>query len=498
MLGDYFTLYPETLSRPNYKDIPIAPGAAPHFGHLFALAKAVPFEKLSHWQRDLGPVIQINMGVKRWIVLGDPRIAHDMLSVQGLYTSTRPFHTYTHVYQSRGRGIVFSDPSPRWKKLRAAVFHFLSPKNAMTFRPIIHNESNILIDHLTASSIKNQGVDFFKSIQLMSLNVMLLTLFGVRATSTDDPLFKKVIRLVNNGIKLASATEDIKTFFPMMSLLDILLRKEKKMANYVFTERDPVFSMLVADTIKGEQNTFIKHLHELQDERIDEETLMIVSSDMITAGTDTIAVSLSWTINILCNYPSVQRRLQREVDAFIKEKGRLPNYDDRASLPLVVSVQKECLRLRPTVPLGLPHCAIEDCNTYSPTAPALPTTCLGSPFLLFFFTYYILSTPHAWVDPVECAGYFVPKGTTIVSNIYAMHHNPDYFEDPERFVPDRFIRLGKLGPMASLANSKIDHRDHYSFGWGRYGIIIRRGSQYHACHKGWSTRLPHSLYLPTP
>ncbi|KAI9492553.1 hypothetical protein BDB00DRAFT_430340 [Zychaea mexicana] len=43
----------------------------PFFGHILALFFKLPGAQLEKWQKELGPTIQINMGVKPWIILGD-------------------------------------------------------------------------------------------------------------------------------------------------------------------------------------------------------------------------------------------------------------------------------------------------------------------------------------------------------------------------------------------------------------------------------------------
>lgn len=78
------------------------------------------------------------------------------------------------------------------------------------------------------------------------------------------------------------------------------------------------------------------------------------------AGTDTVSITLSWSIAILCNYPDVQMKMAAEIDQFIKENGRIPNFKDRDQLPYCISVIKESLRFKPTLTFGLGHSVRED------------------------------------------------------------------------------------------------------------------------------------------
>jgi cytochrome P450 len=58
-------------------------------------------------------------------------------------------------------------------------------------------------------------------------------------------------------------------------------------------------------------------------------------------------------------HPDVQLKAQEELDKVIG-RGRLPDLEDRESLPYTSALLKEVLRWQPVVPLGVPHGAIVD------------------------------------------------------------------------------------------------------------------------------------------
>ncbi|KAG2021163.1 cytochrome P450 [Coprinopsis cinerea AmutBmut pab1-1] len=72
-----------------------------------------------------------------------------------------------------------------------------------------------------------------------------------------------------------------------------------------------------------------------------------------------------------------------------------------------------------------------------------------------------LCIPHAVKDDDEYQGYFLPKGSIVFPNTWAIMHDPKVFEDPMKFKPERYLKDGKINPDVRDAISDG------SFGYGR-------------------------------
>ncbi|KAK7460413.1 hypothetical protein VKT23_009133 [Stygiomarasmius scandens] len=138
-----------------------------------------------------------------------------------------------------------------------------------------------------------------------------------------------------------------------------------------------------------------------------------------TAGTDTTVSLLLSLILVLVCHPELQKRAQAELDSVVGSD-RLPDFKDRENLPYLDAIIKETQRMYPVAPLGLSHYSLED-------------------------------------DIYE--GHFIPKGTTVVGNVWAVLHDERIYPNPMEFKPERFL---KQEGKPTAPDSAI-----YAFGFGR-------------------------------
>ena len=127
----------------------------------------------------------------------------------------------------------------------------------------------------------------------------------------------------------------------------------------------------------------------------------------------------------MITFPEIQRRAQAEVDAVVG-RDRLPTFADAPRLPYVRAIIEEVLRLRPVVPLTVPHATTED----------------------------------DWYE-----GMFIPKGTVCMPNLWHCNRDRTVFgEDADEFRPERYI--DERGELSS-GSVKGVQAGHMTFGFGR-------------------------------
>jgi cytochrome P450 len=152
------------------------------------------------------------------------------------------------------------------------------------------------------------------------------------------------------------------------------------------------------------QSLASEHLQELESfvgskRQNQEEIIKTALGSMYSAGADTTVSSMYSFFLALVLYPEVQRRAQAELDDVVG-RDRLPTFDDRPRLPYIEALCKELARWQMVTPMGVPRSSDKD-DVYK--------------------------------------GFFIPKGSVIVANAWAILHDPEIYPDPEEFKPERFL-----------------------------------------------------------
>jgi len=135
----------------------------------------------------------------------------------------------------------------------------------------------------------------------------------------------------------------------------------------------------------------------------------------LLAGHETTAVSLSWTWYLLSEHPEIGEKLRQELSQVLG--GRTPQLEDLSRLPYTDSVVKESMRM------------------YPPAWSLARTT----------------------IKELDLSGYRIPVGSNVVMSPWIMHRDPRFFEQPEKFNPDRWT---------TEATQRLPRFAYFPFGGG--------------------------------
>lgn len=161
------------------------------------------------------------------------------------------------------------------------------------------------------------------------------------------------------------------------------------------------------------------------------------------AGSDTTSSTLLSFLLAMIRYPEEFTKARREVDE-VCDSLRSPTSDDISRLPFIRACMNEVITILNS---------LFKSNTTFQTLRWRPVAAGGIPHMLTQDDLY--------------QGYFLPKGTIVLANTWAIHHDDGEYDQPEEFIPDRFLN-NKFGTRNPVNESTEDHRrTSYGFGAGR-------------------------------
>ncbi|CAM0136093.1 hypothetical protein VKS41_005519 [Umbelopsis sp. WA50703] len=143
------------------------------------------------------------------------------------------------------------------------------------------------------------------------------------------------------------------------------------------------------------------HKSEKESEYLDEGSIIGETMLFLFAGAETTSNSAAFALIALLQSPEKFDQLRTEVDTLEYNDNSHFSYESLKAAPYLNAVINETLRLRPVTAAGVERIAEED---------------------------FVLG-----------AKYHIPKGTTILANMYVAHMDPEYYDEPELFKPERWL-----------------------------------------------------------
>lgn len=342
---------------------------------------------LSRLAHEYGDVARIRFLAKPLYVVSHPDGTRQILQKNHLnYDRSSFYHDLLRPFL--GNSLPLSDGAlwQRQRHLMQPAFHKQRITNAATQ---MVKAGDVLLKHWEGRTNQDEPLDIYKDMTRLTLSVVGMILFGLDLVA-ENPMGQAFKTLV-------PAIADY-TFLPFPPL-SVPTPRNRRIQSTVHT-----LNMLVYDLIRErrEQKTDTGDLLSLllaseeDGSDMSEQQLRDEVVALFFAGYETSANALTWALYEISQHPEVEHRLWEEINTVLH--GKPPTVADLSQLPYVRMVIDETLRLYP---------------------PAM------------------VLARRALADDNICE-YRIPANALVMPNIYASHHHPEYWEEPEAFVPDRF------------------------------------------------------------
>uniref|UniRef100_A0A2N9EZV5 Cytochrome P450 n=1 Tax=Fagus sylvatica TaxID=28930 RepID=A0A2N9EZV5_FAGSY len=326
-----------------------------------------------------------------------------------------------------------------WRKMRKlTMLELLSSRRLETLKNVQVFEVDSLIKDLYLLCKNNEHnhakVMISERIERLTFNIITKMIAGKRyfdnAHDGNDEEAERIGNLIKDFMYI-SGVPVISDLIPFLGCFDLL--GQVKSMKRIGRELDSLIGSWVEEhtmrRLKNEPTDnpdFIDvMLSVIEDDSMFGYTREVLikaqAVNLIVAGSDTTSINLIWLLSLLLNNKHALKRAQEELDLKVGRDRWVDDHDIK-DLVYLQAIVKETLRLYPPGPLSVPHEALEDCHV---------------------------------------CGYYVPKGTRLFVNVWKLHRDPRVWEDPEKFLPERFL----------TSHANIDasgqHFEFIPFGSGR-------------------------------
>lgn len=229
--------------------------------------------------------------------------------------------------------------------------------------------------------------------------------FGKVIQTGDEEIVQDILQVVHTVERVASPGAYLVDVLPFLMRLPKAIAPFKRELEDLHQRELGLFRRLMSEVRDEMKNgtapkcwerDFIEQ--QSQFDLTDDQGAYLVGTLFEAGSGTTSAAMMSWVLAMV-HHPEWLRKVQVEVDSVCGAE-RLPNLEDVPRLPVTRAVIKEVLRWRPVTAGGVPHLCTKD-DTYE--------------------------------------GFFIPAGSNVHANQWAIHRDPALYPEPDTFNPNRWL-----------------------------------------------------------
>ncbi|KAL2924734.1 hypothetical protein RDABS01_007765 [Bienertia sinuspersici] len=390
----------------NTPKLPPSPPKLPIIGHLH-LVGSLPHRSFQALANKYGPLMHLKLGSMNVIVISSPQMADRLLRTHDVLCAKRPMSEVSHDLSYGSKGIIFTPYSSYWQSARKlCVMELMSASKIRSFSWLREEEMGKLMSSLKDASKANKVVDIGASVGGVLEELIYRMLYG--APKEDLALREVVLEALrlSGTLNIADYLSFLAPFDPqglkrrikkLMKTVDDVLEKiisnhEDEAKKDQRTHRDLVDVMLSLMKNNNENNS-TSHKYD-----IERDGMKAILIDLVVPAIDSATNIVKWALASLLKNPKKMRKLQEEIKSVVG-KNEMVQENDLPKFKYLDLVIKEIFRLYP-----------------------------------------IIFAPHEAMEEITFDGYYIPKGSQIFLNSWAIGRDPSIWSDNAgEFYPERFL-----------------------------------------------------------
>ncbi|KZT72767.1 cytochrome P450 [Daedalea quercina L-15889] len=399
--------YALAVPRDPRRRLPLPPGPKTSLlGASSALPKRYPWKVYAEWRRTYGDVIYIRVFGNPILVINSAKAAADLLDKRSSIYSSRPYRTM--VSNLMGWDWLFSTIpyGPRWKQHRTLFHHYFNTTTSPAHHPIQTKETSVMLQNLltTPGNLPHH-------IRRTAAAIIMQIIYGHQVAPEGDVFVTLADRALETLGHAGLFGTYLVDYIPLRTLRHLpawipgaaFKRKAREWRKLNRAMLNEPYEMVKERTARGTAvpcfaTAEVEKWAQSGQDPAYEKLIKGVAATAYAAGADTTVSAIQSFFLAATVYPDMFKRCQAEIDRAVGPD-RLPTFADRARLPYIDWVVWECLRWNPVAPLGVAHSVTDD-------------------------------------DVYE--GRRIPRGTTVLPNVWGILHDEQAYPDPLRFAPERY------------------------------------------------------------
>nr|XP_003411200.1 cytochrome P450 2J2-like [Loxodonta africana] len=405
-----FLFFVGFLKRRRPKNYPPRPRSLPFLGNFFLLGFEKPHLVLQKFVKKYGNLLSLEFGDIHAVIVSGLPLIKEVLANQDQNFVSRP-KTPIRERVFKNHGLIMSN-GQEWKEQRR--FALMTLRNFGLGKKRLEERIQEEAHHLVEAIEEEKGQPFdphFKINNAVS-NIICSITFGERFEYQDGQ-FQELLKLLDEVTYLETTKCcQLYNIFPCVmkflpGLHQTLFSDWEKLKIFVSSMIEKHKRDWNPDKPRDFIDAYLKEMTKHTDNAISsfhEENLVCSTLDLFFAGTETTSTTLRWALLYLAIYPEIQEKVQTEIDRVIGQS-RQPSLNDREHMPYTNAVIHEVQRMGNILPVNVPREVTFD---------------------------------------TTMAGYQLPKGTMILTNLTALHRDPAEWATPETFNPEHFLENGQF------------------------------------------------------
>ncbi|XP_010530501.1 PREDICTED: cytochrome P450 705A5-like [Tarenaya hassleriana] len=383
--------------------LPPSPPALPVIGHLHLLLSIPWFKSFQKLSSKYGPFLHLRLCNTSIVLVSSASVANEIFKTQDVNFSDRNHGVTENSLLFSDSGFLLAPYGAYWKFMKkVAISELLGRQYLERTREIRGEELDRFYVTLLEKAKRGEPFDVVNEMTKLSSNGLSRMLMG-RKMSEENGEAEQVKDLVVKSFGLMRKLFLAYGLRPLKKIGISFFEREIREVSQKFDELlEKILREHEENPNREQKDTMDLLLEAYHDEnaqyKISRDQMKSFLADILIGGIDSSARSTEWIMAELINHPNILKKVRDEIESVVGKDRKLRE-SDVSSLPYLQAVVKEGLRLHP-------------------------------PGLLVF------RKCREWC---KIRGFDVPENTPVVINNYGIMRDPNSWENPDEFRPERFF-----------------------------------------------------------